>query len=375
MVKLLRKFGFRPRVAVWELTLRCNLQCRHCGSRAGRARSDELSHEEALALCHELAKLGCKTLTLGGGEPILRPDWPDIARTLRDVGVTVNMVSNGRAWNAEVIRTAREVGLESVAFSIDGLEQTHDYIRRVSGLYRSILDIVDQCRDAGLTVSTVTMINQRNLSELTELREVLRGHGIQRWQLQLGNPTGFMADNRDLVIEPRDVLTVVPMVAKMCQEHTTPRMYIGHNIGYFGEHEESLRDNGGEIPFWFGCLAGCLVIGIESNGNVKGCLSLPSSMNDVDQFVEGNIRITPLEQIWRRKGAFGFNRDFNIDQLGGFCRTCDYAEVCRGGCAWTSFAHTGNRFDNPYCYWRQAKLAEAELQVGANAQGAQQAVR
>ena len=50
MRKILEKVGFFPRIAVWELTLACNMRCGHCGSRAGRARPDELDTEEALEL-------------------------------------------------------------------------------------------------------------------------------------------------------------------------------------------------------------------------------------------------------------------------------------------------------------------------------------
>ena len=49
---------WRPIIAVWEITLRCDLACRHCGSRAGRQRPDELSTEEALDLVRQLAEIG-----------------------------------------------------------------------------------------------------------------------------------------------------------------------------------------------------------------------------------------------------------------------------------------------------------------------------
>ena len=70
------------------------------------------------------------------------------------------------------------------------------------------------------------------------------------------------------------------------------------DIGYYGLPEQGLRDNGGELPFWIGCRAGCQVIGIESSGNVKGCLSLPSSMHGEKRFVEGNLRERSLSEIW-----------------------------------------------------------------------------
>ena len=74
------------------------------------------------------------------------------------------------------------------------------------------------------------------------------------------------------------------------------------------------------------------------------------------QNLEGNLREASLHDIWVRQGAFGFNRDFTIDQLEGFCAVCRYKDICRGGCAWTAYRHTSNRFDNPYCFYRQALL-------------------
>lgn len=45
--------------AVWEFTLACNLNCIHCGSSAGSRRTDELTTDEAVALCHDLKEAGC----------------------------------------------------------------------------------------------------------------------------------------------------------------------------------------------------------------------------------------------------------------------------------------------------------------------------
>jgi hypothetical protein len=57
----------RPIYAVWEVTLACDLACRHCGSRAGKERPDELTTAEALDLIDQMARLGVKEVTLIGG--------------------------------------------------------------------------------------------------------------------------------------------------------------------------------------------------------------------------------------------------------------------------------------------------------------------
>jgi radical SAM protein with 4Fe4S-binding SPASM domain len=361
MISLLRKQGFLPRVGVWELTLECNLHCRHCGSRAGKRREDELTLPEARRVCHELAELGCQFMTLSGGEPTLRRDWALVAETLVELGITTGLISNGRTFTREVASTMHTVGLESVAFSLDGLEEAHDYQRRLPGHWKMALLAIDRAVERGLTTSVVTTINNRNLGELERVRELLREHGVSRWQVQFASPTGNMAENRGLMLDPKDVLVVVPLIARMRQDDRLPKVYPGHDVGYFGEPEEALRDPDAVIPYWTGCPAGCSLIGIESNGNVKGCLSLPSAMDGIDAFVEGNLRSQSLREIWSREGAFAYNRQFVPEQLGGFCRTCEYGEICRGGCTWTCYAERGFVRDNPYCYWRQLN----EQQPGA----------
>jgi hypothetical protein len=75
--------AWRPQYAVWEVTLRCDLACHHCSSRAGRARADELTTAEALQLVEQLAELGVLEVTLIGGEVYLRSDWCEIVRAIR----------------------------------------------------------------------------------------------------------------------------------------------------------------------------------------------------------------------------------------------------------------------------------------------------
>src|ERR1700688_256773 len=61
----------RPIYTVWEITLACDLACRHCGSRAGRGRPDELTTAVALDLIDQMARLDVKEVTLIGGEAYL----------------------------------------------------------------------------------------------------------------------------------------------------------------------------------------------------------------------------------------------------------------------------------------------------------------
>jgi radical SAM protein with 4Fe4S-binding SPASM domain len=356
MIELLERLGYYPRFCVWELTLGCNLRCLHCGSYAGDKRRDELTLEESLKIADQLAEMGCEKVTLGGGEPTLNPDWHLIGKRLTERGVRVNMIANGWHWTKGHVDKAREGGLANVAFSLDGFEEAHDRQRREDS-YRRVIEAIDICVAEEMPVSVITTINKLNAPTLRDLRDFLGEKGVASWQLQIGIPSGTMSHYKDeLVVEPEAMLELVPLIAELRTDGVErPIVYPSDNIGYFGKYEKALRDRGAQINFWIGCRAGLQVIGIESDGGVKGCLSLPSAMHGKeDIFLEGNLREQSLHELWTRQSAFSYNRDFAMEQLSGFCARCRFRDICRGGCAWTAYSHTSNRFDNPYCFYRQA---------------------
>ncbi|NEO88541.1 MAG: SPASM domain-containing protein, partial [Spirulina sp. SIO3F2] len=132
-------------------------------------------------------------------------------------------------------------------------------------------------------------------------------------------------------------------------------MALGNNIGYFGPYEHKLR-NIAEVPHWKGCTAGQTAIALEADGTVKGCPSLPTV-----GYAGGNIRELSLEEIWNTSPEIHFGRLRSVDDLWGFCRTCYYADVCRGGCTWTSHSLLGKPGNNPYCHYRALELNKQGL--------------
>jgi len=366
VIELLERIGYWPCFCVWELTLACNLKCLHCGSYAGARRESELSLEECYRVADALAELRCERVTLSGGEPTMHPDWHLIGRRLTDRGVGVNMISNGWNWSDAHLDMARHAGLTNLGFSLDGLEPAHDRVRR-EGSFARTLAAVDRSVAAGWRVAVVTHINTANARTLAPMAALLRKHGVVHWQLQLGLPQGHLAANRDLVIDPEDLVWIVPLVAELREQGGAAfEVVASHNIGYYGKWESALRrQDGTPIDVWIGCRAGIHVIGIESNGNIKGCLSLPSAMHGEDRFVEGSVRQRPLEALWKDSDTFRRNRAFDERLLAGFCAVCRYRDICRGGCAWAAYCYDTDRYDNPFCFYRQAvRLGRLDLLDG-----------
>ena len=343
---------WRPIYCVWEITLRCDLACRHCGSRAGHARSDELSTEQCLDLVRQMAELGVKEVTLIGGEAYLRDDWTEIVRAIRAHGMQATMTSGGRGITPERAKLAAEAGLQSVSISIDGLEATHDRLRGVEGSFRSAFEALKNLRAAGIRVACNTQINRLSVPDLPELLELIAKAGVHSWQIQLTVAMGRAADEPEVLLQPYDLLEFFPLLARLKKrmDEVGVRLWPGNNIGYFGPYETLLK---GTMPrgHMASCGAGRSTLGIEADGSIKGCPSLPT-----DAWTGGNIRDNTLEEIWERSAPLRYTRDRTIDDLWGYCRTCYYADVCRAGCTWTSFVLFGKAGNNPYCHHRALEM-------------------
>ena len=343
---------WRPIYCVWEITLACDLACRHCGSRAGHERPDELDREQALDLARQMIDLGVEEVTLIGGEAYLREDWLEIVRTLARANVIVGMTSGGRGLDEEKLRAAKDAGLRAVSISIDGDEEVHDRLRGVKGAYRSAIRAMKAAKDAGLRVACNTQINRLSLPHLRGVFETIAEIGVYAWQIQLTVPMGRAADEPSVLLQPYDLLELFPLLAalkKSCDEKKI-RLWPANNIGYFGPYESELR---GHYPWGHGgqCGAGRVSLGVEANGAIKGCPSLPTA-----SYTGGNIRDASLKDIWERSAPLRFTRDRTLDDLWGFCRTCYYAEECMAGCTWTSHVYFERPGNNPYCHHRALEM-------------------
>jgi len=351
----------RTSYAVWEITLKCNLACSHCGSRAGHARAKELSTEEALDLVRQMAEVGIKEVTLIGGEAFLRPDWLQIAAAINQAGMLCSMTTGGYGISLETARKMKEAGIASVSVSIDGLEETHDRLRGKKGSWKYAFKTMSHLREVGITFGCNTQINRLSAPEFPLIYERIRDAGVIAWQMQLTVPMGNAADNADILLQPYELLALYPMLARVARRALSDGVQFqpGNNIGYYGPDERLLRGRGdeNEWTFWQGCSAGLSTLGIEADGAIKGCPSLPTSA-----YTGGNIRDHSLWEIVEHTEELRFNLGAGTPQgtahLWGFCKTCEFAELCRGGCTWTAHVFFNRRGNNPYCHHRALVQAE-----------------
>ncbi len=334
-IKYQLPYSLKHKCAVWEVTLKCNSKCIHCGSSAGKSRLDELDTEEALALVNDLKSCGYDGIALMGGEPFLRDDWYDIAREIKKNKIKLTIVSNGLDLTNQ-IHKLKNLQVDCISLSLDGgTPKTHDYIRGIKGAFDKVLNSINLLKDQNFPLSVITTVNKINFKELNLIRDFLLNKNIA-WQIQISLPIGRFS--RDLAISREQFYAIAMFISLNLRNYSTKELPLigAHCFGYFSIFLPELG-----LDPWFGCQAGKSVLGIQSNGNIKGCLTLP------DDYIEGNIRTKSISEILDSRFYLKYKQSIYKKNSKNYCSNCEAFKKCKGGCLGTAIAL--NSFDKPYC--------------------------
>lgn len=330
--------AYVPRFAVLEITNRCNLRCAHCASNSGVTREDELSFKEIEQLLFDLKALGGERVTIIGGEPLLRDDWFDICAAVQGLDMQVDLVSNGGLiTEAETLPRLKALQPHAVGVSLDGATPaSYHSIRGVDGFDHILSVLRKLLADGHENVNAITSFSRDNLSEFNAFADLLQGTGIT-WQVQIVHQAGKRFDwTRFFTLDDYALF-----VQKMTDAYL---------------HRKDLRlrhmDDFGYCPIdpalkflhqtWRGCKAGKQVVGIRSNGDVTGCLSIGEG------FEAANIRDIPLAEIWHSPQHFTRFRTKGR-HLKGVCHACPHGEDCQAGCSALALSASGDIGENPFC--------------------------
>lgn len=359
-----------PFLVVWDLTHACNLKCKHCYQRADRPLPDELTTDEAKRLIEELADANVVALAFSGGEPLMRPDFFELAAYARGLSVYVALATNGTLITKEVARRLKEVDVNYVEISLDGATaKTHDEFRGIPEAFDKTIDGIKNCVEADLYTGIATTATKLNLHEMQEIYELAVKLGCKRQMIFNFVPTGRGVDMTNLDPSPEereqlleqnyanlisgrgcDVLGTAPQLARIALTHAEEveegSLVAAHFAAQknLGEHTRLLAE------FIGGCGAGRSYCAVEPNGDVKPCVFIPIKV--------GNIREKPALEIWRSSPVLLDLRDRR--KLKGHCATCEYRYAC-GGCRARAYGYFGDyHMPDPGCinnieYWKQLK--------------------
>jgi len=237
-----------------------------------------------------------------GGEPLIREDWFEVGKRVRELGMRLLIISNGYNINKDIINKLVELQPHSVSTSLDGgTAETHDGIRGIKGSFDKVIEYISLSKEADLPTTVITTVSRLNYKELPLIRDFLLDKYIA-WQIQVATPQGRFP--RELALTKEEYYSVALFIASMQKKYKKGELPLigAHCFGYHSTRFPCL----GLYPVWNGCQAGITVLSIKSNGDVIGCLAEPNSR------IEGNIRKRSIIDIWNDPNAFAHNRKFNV---------------------------------------------------------------
>lgn len=183
-----------------QLLYRCNFACRHCfhGERLAWRDSFSLSEVEDL-LGYFTARYGLERVCLLGGEPLLYSDVTPAVRFAKELGLTVDICTNGHSgFSHQIVELAPY--LDRLRVSLDGLGSTHDSIRQ-PGSFASALRTLSFARELGVVTGVTTTVTAHNVGEIASLARLLDGYGAGDLTLHCLRLVGNAADNPDLAVD------------------------------------------------------------------------------------------------------------------------------------------------------------------------------
>jgi mycofactocin radical SAM maturase len=316
-----------PICLTWELTYACNLACVHCLSSSGRRDPAELSPGEARGVIDELAAMKVFYVNIGGGEPMLRPDFFDLVGYAVDRKVGVKFSTNGTRMTAEKARRLAAMDYVDVQVSMDGaLASTNDAVRGEGSFAaaRSAMDHLAAADFGQFKISVV--VTRENILQLEEFSRIAEGYGAQL-RLTRFRPSGRGADTWEALHPTGEQQRMLYRWLRDRPEVLTGDSFF--HLSALGEPLDGLNL----------CGAGRVVCLIDPVGDVYAC---PFVIDR--EFLAGNVRQSGgFAQVWRHSDLFASLRE---PQSAGACASCGSYDACQGGCMAAKF-FTGLPLDGP----------------------------
>ena len=337
-----------PRLIAWEVTRTCNLRCVHCRAASiDKPYPNEFTTEECLKLLDNIVAFASPIIILTGGEPLVRPDIYEIAVHGTNKGLRMVLATNGVLLDAEKSRRLKEAGIQRVSISLDGaIPESHDHFRQVPGAFAGSLRGIDFLKAAGIDFQINTTITRENLHELPAIQELTVTLGAVAHHIFLLVPTGRAKDYREQEIAAEDYEQTLHWFYDQ-REEVDLHLKATCAPHYYRILRQRAKEEGRQVTVEThgmdaatrGCLGGTAFMFISHVGQVQPCGYL-----EVDC---GNVRESPVEEIWRNSMVFKQLRDF--DTYKGKCGFCEYRKVC-GGCRARALEATGDYLEEePLC--------------------------
>jgi len=344
--------------ALWEVTQKCNLNCIHCRADASPFKNEDklIDSDNVLRLIDELKKLNCPTLSLTGGEPLLRDDIVEIVKYSTFKGIKTRIQSNGLLLTESMASQLKDAGLFSFGIGLDGSSpEINDKIRNYPGAFKKAVESIKILKKIGLKVHVEFTVSKINISDINSTLDILEKLKVDTF---LARATLFSGrakqENNAFLLSPTDYKKFMMNLAEEKENRKTKIILNCQDPLYHLADDTMVKKlksfgdiYGGKIIS--GCTAGLNMIHIRSNGEIGVCTFLPD-------ITLGNFYEKKLTKIWENRFENPQIKRLASRNFEGTCKNCPDKFIC-GGCRARALSINGDLFaQDPYC-WKYKSLS------------------
>jgi radical SAM protein with 4Fe4S-binding SPASM domain len=300
----------------FSVTNACSQKCGHCYMDSGERDADEMTAEDFHKAVDLLAGMGVFHMALGGGEALERSDFFELASYVRDHGIVPNLTTNGLLITKETVEKCRIFGQVNVSLDVadilQGAGQGPD--ARAGGVRA-----VELLLEAGCKVGVNFVVTRQNFDQLDAVLSFAGERGLTDVEFLRLKPTGRgKQDYFERRLTPAQNRQFYPMIRSYSREYKVPAKIDCSFVPMFCWHspDKMLMEQFSV----YGCEAGNVLLGVRSDGRFAGC-----------SFLSGEASIFDLPRLWNGSEHLSRLRAWP-DQAPEPCRSCDYLEICKGGC-------------------------------------------
>ncbi|HEG44591.1 MAG TPA: radical SAM protein [Phycisphaerales bacterium] len=188
-----------PLFIAWQLNAACNLGCLHCCEEAGHSMPDEMTKEQALDFCKQIAEQKIPYAAISGGEPLLCPHFFDVCQAIRENNISLKIETNGEFIDQEIARKLADLKLRSVQISLDGAtSQVHEKLR-LQGDWEKAVAACKYLVEYGVNTEIVFVPTKFNIHEIGDIIDFAYSLGVYGFYTGKIMRIGRAAKNWDIL--------------------------------------------------------------------------------------------------------------------------------------------------------------------------------
>jgi radical SAM protein with 4Fe4S-binding SPASM domain len=300
-----------PLSVLVEITGHCNLRCLHCYREFdGPVQSASIATERAVSLMAEVARAGCLSVTLTGGELMTHDGWKAIALAAKHERMIVSLLTNGTLAGDDDIAFLESLRPRRVAVSVyGGTPETHDRVTRTPGSFAVTMQTIRRLRLSGINCRISNVLMRGNFTEFNSVLNLSRELGCE----YLAEPNIRARTTGDTQVITDHRITV----EQLAEFYSDPDVASGCLEGRLADQKYAVPK---QIPG--NCSAGITAAFVEATGDVRACVGFGRTF--------GNVHDSSFEEVWRSSPA----RLHRVEMRRPLreCSECDLVGLCSQRC-------------------------------------------